>query len=171
MKLMLPTREFLDEIRAYRQEFIESGDSMDGTGALAHMERPEEWLAHTELCRRAATVPDGLVPATQFIFVREEDKRIVGMLQVRHCFNAYLEKFGGNIGYSVRPSERGKAYAQQMLAEALPYCRELGLEQVLVTCDSGNEASRRVILKNGGKYESTVDESDGEYVERYWIKT
>jgi len=171
MKLMHPAAEFIDEIRSYREEFIRAGDSMDGTGALFRLETPEEWLDHTEMCAKRDTVPENWVIATQFIGVREEDQRIVGMIQVRHYFNEFLEKFGGNIGYSVRPSERRKGYAGEMLAQVLPYCREIGLKRVLVTCEKENEASRRIILKNGGEYESTVDAGEGTILERYWIVT
>ena len=58
----------------------------------------------------------------------------------------------------------------QMLCKALPLCRELGLERVLVTCNADNEGSRRTIVKNGGVYACSVREP-GEDVdtERYWI--
>ena len=171
MKLLRPSLEHIEEIRSYRQEFLDCGDSMDGTGALRNLERPEEWLAHTKLCENAETVPENLVTATQFVLMREEDMRIVGMIQLRHYFNDYLEKYGGHIGYSVRPSERGKGYAGYMLSAILPFCREAGLDRVLITCDADNEASRRTILRAGGVYESTVLNSyENEMIERYWIK-
>ena len=104
------------------------------------------------------------------IFVREEDDKIVGMLQIRHYFNDYLEKYGGHIGYSVAPSERRKGYASQMLKTALPKCKELGIDKVLITCIDNNEGSRKTILSNGGVYESSVYEPNEKvYLERYWI--
>ena len=104
------------------------------------------------------------------MLVREEDGKIVGMIDIRHTLSPYLEKYGGHIGYSVAPDERRKGYAALMLKMALPKCRELGIEKVLITCISGNEGSRKTILKNGGVYESTVDEPDeGVRLERYWI--
>ena len=116
------------------------------------------------------TVPEGKVQATQFIFVREDDKKIVGMIQVRHSLNEYLENYGGHIGYSVCPSERRKGYAAKMLAAVLPYCRELGLEKVMVSCADNNEGSRKTILKNGGVYDSAVFEPDKKInLEKYWI--
>lgn len=170
MRLIEPISEYSHQIQAYRKEFLDSGDSMDGTDGLKRIEDPEKWIELSRLSKNPDNVPEGRVPATQYIFVREEDNKIVGMLQIRHYFNAYLEKFGGHIGYSVAPSERRKGYASQMLKQALPKCRELGIDKVLITCIEDNIGSRKTILANGGVYESTVYEPDEKVtLERYWI--
>ena len=169
--LIVPNITLTDEIRVYRQAFLDNGDSMDGTGGLRRHEEPADWIAENERCTSWDTVPEGWVPCTQFVYLRKEDEKIVGMIQVRHEFNEYLKKYAGHIGYSVHPDERRKGYASQMLHAVLPYCREIGLDRVMVTCDAGNEASRRTIIKNGGVYESTVHEPDEDVdIERYWIK-
>ena len=170
MRLIEPTMEYDRQIRAYRKEFLDAGDSMDGTGGLRKFENPRDWMEYLDRHKDPLAVPEGRVPSTQYMFVREEDRKVVGMIDVRHCLNDYLEKYGGHIGYSVAPSERRKGYAALMLKTVLPKCRELGLEKVLITCISGNEGSKRTILKNGGVYESTVYEPDeGVDLERYWI--
>ena len=170
MKLIEPTKDYCRQIQAYRKEFLDSGDSMDGTDGLRRIEDPEEWVEHCRLAKDRKNIPEGRVSATQFIFVREEDKKIVGMLQIRHYFNDYLEKYGGHIGYSVAPSERRRGYATQMLQMALPKCKELGIEKILITCIDNNVGSRKAILSNGGVYESTVFEPEERVnLERYWI--
>ena len=170
MILTEPTTAYSREILAYRRAFRESGDSMDGTGELERFDDPAEWIAFLDLHKDPRTVPPGRVPSTQYIFVREEDRKIVGMIDIRHCFNEYLEKYGGHIGYSVAPDERRKGYAALMLKTALPECKKLGLRKVLITCVSGNEGSRRTILKNGGVFESAVPlPEEDETLERYWI--
>jgi len=167
--LVIPDGTMLDEIRAYRQAFLDSGDSMDGTGSLRRREKPEDWLADNMQCSKRETVPKNLVPATQFVCL-SSDGKIVGMIQVRHELNRYLERYAGHIGYSVHPDHRRRGYASWMLGAALPYCREIGLDKVLVTCNAVNEGSRRTILKNGGVYDGTVHEPEEDVdIERYWI--
>ena len=171
MILTEPTTEYARQISEYRREFLEAGGSMDGTGSLRRTEDPAAWIQHCEDCKAPDRVPQGLVTATQYLYVREEDRKIVGMIQIRHYFNDYLEKFGGHIGYSVAPSERRKGYASRMLRDVLPECRKLGLDRVLVTCDHDNEGSRKTILNNGGVYDGTVFEPDEKvHLERYWIE-
>ena len=170
MLLIEPTMAYAKDIEAYRQEFLDIDGSMDGCGSLRRCATADEWIEKCRLGKDPATVPANLVPATQFIYVREEDGRVVGMLQIRHYFNEYLEKYSGHIGYSVRPSERRKGYATAMLRDALPHCRALGIRDVLISCLTDNEGSRRTILANGGVYESTVHEPERDRdLERYWI--
>lgn len=171
LKLIQPTAGYAGQIAAYRQAFLDAGDSMDGTGSLFRMENPADWLQQCKDLQHEETVPEVWVPSTQFVCVRESDDKLVGMIQVRHRFNAFLEKYAGHIGYSVHPAERRKGYARWMLGAVLPHCRELGLERVLVCCADSNPASRRTILANGGAYESTVYlAEDDENLERYWIQ-
>ena len=171
IKLVLPGEGYLDQVWAYRQECQDADSSMDGCGPLRFNESPEQWLADVRAYTDPATLPEGKVLATQFLTVRKSDGRLVGMVNVRHYFNEYLEQFGGHIGYSVRPSERRKGYAREQLRLALSFCREtLGLDRVLITCYTSNEGSRRTILSAGGVYESTVHEPDRNVdLERYWI--
>ncbi len=170
LDLIRPTSEYASQIAEYRQEFLDAGDSMDGCGPLRRLEDPVEYLKTSKEYEDPATVPPHLVPATQFFLVRKSDNKLLGMLQVRHRFNDYLEKYAGHIGYSVRPSERRKGYAKEMLRMALPYCREIGLEKVLITCIDGNIGSEKTILANGGVYESTVHEpNDNVDLKRFWI--
>ena len=169
--LVRPDASYAEEIASYRKEMLLANSSMDGTGALRRMENPLEWLKHNKRMEHPDTVPKDKVPATQFALVDPENGRILGMLQVRHYLNEYLRNFAGNIGYSVRPTERRKGYAKKMLKQALVFCREeLGLDKVLISCLVENEPSRRTILACGGVFEEKVYEHiEGVWLEKYWI--
>lgn len=170
--LTRPTKEYAIQIAQYRQEFLNAGDSMDGTGPLRRIENPEEYIQVCADYEDPKKVPSHLVPATQFFFIRKSDNRLVGMIQVRYHFNDYLEKYAGHIGYSVRPSERRKGYAKEMLKMVLPFCREIGIDKVLITCIDGNIGSEKTILANGGVYEYTIHEpNENVDLKRFWITT
>ena len=167
--LARPSPAYAGQLAEYRAEFLEAGDSMDGTNRLRRFEDMAEYIRYCADCENPADADDR-APATQFLFVRVSDGRLVGMIQVRHCLNDYLRTFGGHIGYCVRPSERRKGYAKAMLKAVLPFCREIGIEKVLVTCLDGNTGSEKTILSGGGVYESTVYEPELKAdVKRFWI--
>ncbi len=170
LKLIEPTMEYANEILSFRQEFLDCGSSMDGCGSLRKFEHCEDWLDEVERCKQWKTVPQNWVPSTQFICVRESDGKMVGVIQVRHELSDYLRDYAGHIGYSVRPSERRKGYAAWMLQNVLPFCKSLGIGDVMVSCLADNEGSRRTILRNGGVYAETVREPQKDVLlEKYRI--
>ena len=114
-------------------------------------------------------LPPGWVPGSTFWLVTEEG-RVVGTSRLRHWLVPHLEDEGGHIGYDVRPSARGEGYGTALLALTLEKARALGLEEVLVTCDTDNVASARVIEKNGGRLVGQgVSDESGKQVSRYRI--
>ena len=168
LKLVAPSMAYAAQIAAYKAEFLAADDSMDGTSNLRNIDTIEEWLDRLQQNASEATVPPQLVPETLFLTVRTEDNRLVGMIDIRHRLNAYLSQFGGHIGYSIRPTERRKGYAKEQLRLALPYCRQIGIEKVLITCDKENTGSAKTILANGGVLENEVPE-ENRVTQRYWI--
>lgn len=169
--LIEPNESFAEQISEYRQEFLDANSSMDGCGPLRRFENPIEYIAECKKYTSIETVPKDLVVATQFLYIRKSDNRLVGMIQVRHYFNKWLYKYGGHIGYSVRPHEIRKGYATSMLKAVLPYCKEIGLDKILVSCVDDNIGSEKAILNNGGIYESTVYEfGKRRKLKRFWIE-
>lgn len=112
---------------------------------------------------------DGLVPDSTFFCLDEERNIIVGAVNIRHYLNDYLLAHGGHIGDGIRPSERRKGYATQMIQLALEECKILGINKVLMVCDKDNIASAKSIIKNGGILENEVIEN-GVIEQRYWIE-
>jgi predicted acetyltransferase len=97
------------------------------------------------------------------------DGEIVGRLGIRLELTEDLKKFGGHIGYIVRPSFRRKGIASKMLALALEtdYAKEI--RKILLTCDLDNEASEKTIVKNGGVFYDVVELENRSDKKRFWI--
>ena len=118
-----------------------------------------------ELAEEDAPRPEGRVPCT-FFWVVDDDApdTYLGSLAVRHRLTPWLADFGGHIGYSVRPSARGRGVATAALRLALVEAGRLGIDPVLLTCDVDNDTSAGVITRNGGVLEDVRGTS-----RRYWV--
>jgi len=170
IKLVQPQKHHEAAVQEYIQEHFSFGeDSLHGSSLLTEMESYSAWLRHLTKQSDKATVPSDWVVSTTLLAIRESDQKIVGTINIRHELNEFLLEFGGHIGFGVRPSERGKGYASEMLRLGLNYCNMLGLEKVMVACYKENLASARTILKNGGVLEREFIYDDGKEVQVYWI--
>ena len=166
--LVKPNLSYSDEIIKYKEESLKESPLINGSAGLNNFSSIEDWLEELKRRSSEATVPEGLVPSSTYLGVREKDNHIVGMIDIRHYLNEYLTQVGGNIGYSVRKTERNKGYAKQMLKLALEKCKELKMKKVLITCDEDNIASEKVILSANAKFED-IRCIDGENKKRFWI--
>jgi predicted acetyltransferase len=168
MKLLKPSIEYKQQVLEYKNEFIENGDDLAGTSYLRNFDEYEEWMKFVFDNENESTKHTE-VTANVFLAIREEDNKLIGMINIRHTLNEYLYNYGGHIGYSVKKSERGKGYAREMLKIALMKCSKLKIKKVLLTCDANNIASAKVIKSCGGILENEVT-NDGKLIQRYWIE-
>ncbi|KAA1421513.1 GNAT family N-acetyltransferase [Nocardioides humilatus] len=117
--------------------------------------------------KSSADVESGRVASTYFWITAGDggpDDEVIGFLNLRHELNDWLREEGGHIGYSVRPSHRRQGHAVRALALGVRRAGELGIDRVLVTCDTDNEPSARTIESGGGVFEDVRKDK-----RRYWI--
>lgn len=164
MQLRRPEEKDEHEIVAMMQEFQEADSPHDGGFWQLESFDYLEWLEQNQWYEIGLNIPEYFVPSIQFVAFDDKDKAL-GFLSLRLRLNDALVKKGGHIGYSVRPSQRRKGYAKEMLKHGLNQAKMKGISSVLLTCSCNNSASRSVILANQGSLENIQDQ-----VERYWIK-
>jgi len=161
----------------WQQAMLEFGDEQVHGSGYWHRPEGEQRDYTAEGCKKFVeqllayadhdeVLPDGMVHCDYYWITDGEPDEVVGFLALRHELNAFLREEGGHIGYAVRPGRRRQGYATRALGLAVRRAAELGLEQVLVTCDDDNAASRATIVANGGVLE---DVRKGK--QRYWIDT
>ena len=170
IEFQLPTMLHKTAAENFKNEFFEMQEQfINGSAMLDQMEY-EQWLILNTNNRHENTVSSGWVEATTFFVVRKDDKKIIGMIDIRHNLgNDFLAQYGGHIGYSVCPNERKKGYATEMLRMGLEYAKSLNIEKVMLACYSDNIPSIRTIEKCGGELSETKCYPDGKPVNIYWI--
>lgn len=163
MILRRPTLADKETVLEMMVEFEQAQSPHDGgfweTEAFSY----EEWLETNMQKEMGINLPENRVPSIQFVSF-DDVGRALGFLNLRLKLNEGLLNHAGHIGYSIRPSERGKGYAKEALGQGLQVAKEKNIKKALVTCSTENPASRAVIVANGGVFE---DVRNG--VERYWI--
>jgi predicted acetyltransferase len=151
--LVRPTIQMKEQALEYREEHFKNGEKViNGSELLDQMESYEEWLTAVTNNTVLETVNENWVLTDTFFAVRKRDNKILGIIDLRHTLNDFLKDFG-NCGYSVRPSERRKGYATEMLRLLIGVAKEAGLQELHISVEKSNVASIKVIQKNGGVYE------------------
>ncbi len=145
-----PTLKRKNDAVNYINEFYEYGSDINGSGGLhRYLDDYAGWLE--KLAADRTRIPnEEKVPARTYFLVRESDDRIVGMINIRLALNEKLKKYGGHIGYSIRPTERGKGYNKINLYLALKVCFAHGIKTVFMDADLDNPASWRTMEALGG---------------------
>ena len=174
MRLVFPTFEYKDKAIQFINEFYEYDSEINGSGGLdRYLEEStyEEWLKKVLADIDIANVLQSRVPALTYFYIREEDDKILGMINMRLALNEFLKREGGHIGYCIRPTERRKHYATDMLNDALKVFDTLGIKEIILTCDKSNIASAGVIKNcNGELVAEFYSDTFKEEIQKYLIR-
>ena len=163
--LVKPTLELEKEALKYRQEHFDFGEQViNGSELFDKISSYSEWLEKVIANESLKTVDPNWVLTDTFFAVRVSDNKIVGIVDLRYRLNDFLKDFG-NCGYSVRPSERRKGYATEILRQICLVAKEHGLKQLQLSVEKDNVASIKTIEKNGGEFSrSFIFENEEAYV-------
>ncbi|MDR3240407.1 MAG: GNAT family N-acetyltransferase [Clostridiales bacterium] len=150
---------------AFRQEFWDQGEmDINGSCEWKQYEDYRKWLEHLQLVSQGRQ--EGQLPSSAYFAFHEPNHQIVGIVDIRHYLTSEYDH-NGHIEYSVRPSERGKGYATEILRLALDKARGLGILDVRVTCGKNNLAARKVIRRNGLVRKKEIQEAGGNAIWLY----
>lgn len=164
--LTLPSLERKKEIVEFLDEFVEHNSDLNGSGALAKI---FEGFTFEEALDRCLNMEDeeyanslGRCPSKTFLLIRENDKKIVGVINIRWNLTDEMGRFATNIGYSIRPTMRRKGYNKINLYLGIIEAKKLGLSKVMLDCDATNIGSYKTMEALGGKLElKEIDPYDG----------
>jgi predicted acetyltransferase len=169
LALCSPTLRLEDDFRQMVAEYRLHHEEFDRANALLTAELARYIKASEDMSRGLGLLP-GMVPQTSYWLVLN-DNTIVAASWLRHRLTPTLSIEGGHIGYTVRPKFRRLGYGTRICAETLQRARGLGIEKALITCDSDNIGSARIIEKNGGVLAGeSPSPRTRKPVSRYWVE-
>ncbi|MBN2309977.1 MAG: GNAT family N-acetyltransferase [Candidatus Hydrogenedentes bacterium] len=169
LELVAPAERFETEFWAMWDEYVEAGERYEPRSLLPPTKDFPAYLHRLARTAQGTGRLPSRVPMSVLWLVRDESA-IVGTCYLRWQLTPALKHEGGHVGYKIRPSQRRRGYGTRILALALEELREKGIRRVLVTCNSDNSPSARIIEKNGGQLENRViSRISGKDVSRYWI--
>ena len=167
IQLVRPTEAMKKQAIEFRQEFFEHGEFViNGSELLDKTDDYTEWCRTIDANTKVETVNPNWVIIDTFFAVDDQD-RIVGIIDFRHTLNDFLKDLG-HCGYSVRPSERRKGFATEMLRQLLEVAQKTGMNELYLSVERKNKPSVKTIIRNGGVYERSF-EIDGEQADIYRI--
>ena len=169
LKLIAPTAELETEHKEMLNEWLQTGERLVPFTLQYDTYDFEKYIARLNDCKNGIGLPKTFVPSSTFWLTNVKNK-IIGTVDIRHQLNANLFIEGGHIGYGIRPSERKKGYATKILELSLLEAKRLHISKILITCDKSNDASKKAILKNNGKFYQTNLLNDIEKLS-FWVDT
>jgi len=161
LKFVKPSLEYFNDLKEYVSELTSREDAEGSNGLYKAINENTfsnwlEWL-------------DNLNADTYMVMVKD---RIVGLINIRYVLEGRLLRYGGHIGFNIRPSERRKGYATKALKWMLKEACNKGLNEVRIDCYSDNIGSIKTIEACGGVFlEEEFIEEKNKVIVKYNVDT
>lgn len=166
LKFVLPSEETSGDVTSFYEEFEKNGETCIG---FRNSKNYSIWLQDMRNRHDNKNLPNGFV--RENFYICYENDELVGVFSLKFELTEYLLKYGGHVGYAVRPSRRNAGIATKILRHGLELAEQFGFDRILCVCDNDNYASEKVILKNGGVFDNELYDSEEQTtVKRYWIE-
>jgi predicted acetyltransferase len=157
MKLIKPNIRYKKSFKSALYEFEKEGNIKEG-----NIKKIDEYIKNGGIKYKDINIKS----STYWLI---DKNKFIGRLNIRHNLNDELKKFGGNLGFIIRPQERKKGFGKEILRLGIKKAEKIGFKKILITCNEKNIASRKIIEKNGGLFENKIRNTKGGQTRRYWI--
>ncbi|GFZ31476.1 acetyltransferase [Clostridium zeae] len=162
--LVLPSKDYEKSFQEYAFSYKNTEDNYYFEKYKKAIENFDEYLEELYKLSEGIDVPEDSVRTTNYWLL--DNNNVVGVVRVRH----EEIKGAGHIGYDISPSFRNKGYGSEILRQAIEKAREIGIEEPVVTCNTNNLGSKKIIEKNNGLLLGIViDEEENEELYEYKI--
>lgn len=172
--LELPSKNRKEQILDYINEIIIYNSETNGLGPLSKIINGCSFEEALEMCLNMQNEDFakslGKCQVKTFLLIRSSDDKIIGSINIRWNLTKYMKKYSGNIGYGIRPTERRKGYSKINLYLGLIEAKKVGLDKVMLVCETNNLGSSKTIEALGGILEKKeIDPNDCLLTSYYWI--
>ena len=169
-----PSQERKKDILDYLNEFVLYHSDVNGAGALDKILSGQSFEEALDRClnmkNEEYAKKYGRCQSKTFLLIRKNDNKLIGMINVRWNLTEEMKRFGGNIGYGIRPTERRKGYNKINLYLGLLEAKKIGLDKAMLDCETSNIASSKTMTSLGGVLDRTeIDPYDGILTSVYYI--
>lgn len=173
LKLIKPNEKYYNQYKEMMDEWNMEGSRIAPWPLHLKYHTKEcfsEMITRVEEVERGENLGEYASSTTYWLYDDEKNK-LLGASNLRHYLTKEGLKLWGHIGYGIRPSERKKGYATQLLKLTMQEAKKKNIDKVLLGAYTGNIGSWKVMEKCKGKLENIViEEETGLPVKRYWIE-
>jgi predicted acetyltransferase len=166
MKLVSPSLEYKNSFLKGLKELMPESPAPESLQWT--IDNFEKYLNSFTNVKDGGNVSMGKVPYSEYWLIDKNE--YVGTIIIRHEPSGRYENIKSHVYFHIIPSKRTRGYGSKALELGLKKAEEIGLKELIITCDESNIASQKIIEKNGGILTEQTTSPDGERMRKYIIK-